>query len=133
VISGQVDAMFDQTNTALPQLSGGRIRAIALTTESPMAQFPGAAPLGQKLLPGFETATWYGIYAPKGTPREVVQKLHQAYAKALSDKAWTDKMAAQGIRLLPAEQYTPEALAQHTAAEVKRWQKVAADAKISLD
>ncbi len=133
VISGQVDAMFDQTNTALPQLAGERIRAIALTSEQPMAQFPGAAALGQKLLPGFEAATWYGIYAPRGTPRDVVQKVYQAYAKALADKDWTDRMAAQGIRLLPAAQYTPEALARHTAAEVERWRKVAADAKISLD
>jgi len=133
VISGQVDAMFDQTNTALPQLAGERIRAIALTSDKPMPQFPGAAALGQKLLPGFETATWYGIYAPKGTPRDVVQKVYQAYTKALADKAWTDRMAAQGIRLLPADQYAPEALARHTAAEVERWRKVAADAKISLD
>lgn len=133
VISGQVDAMFDQTNTALPQMAGERVRAIALTSDKPMAQFPGAVALGQKVLPGFEAATWYGIYAPKGTPRDMVQKVHQAYAKALADKAWTDKMAAQGIRLLAAEQYTPEALARHTAAEVERWRKVATDAKISLD
>ena len=133
VISGQVDAMFDQTNTALPQLAGERIRAIALTSDKPMPQFPGAAALGQKLLPGFETATWYGIYAPKGTPRDVVQKVYQAYTKALADKAWTDRMAAQGIRLLPADQYAPEALARHTAAEVERWRKVVNDAKIQLD
>jgi tripartite-type tricarboxylate transporter receptor subunit TctC len=73
------------------------------------------------------------LCAALGTPREVVQKVYQAYTKALADKAWTDKMAAQGIRLLPAEQYAPEALARHTAAEVERWRKVAADAKISLD
>lgn len=133
VISGQVDAMFDQTNTALPQLAGERVRAIALTSDKPMAQFPGVPAVGQKIIPGFETATWYGIYAPKGTPREAVQKVYQAYTKALADKAWTDKMAAQGIRLLPAEQYAPEALAKHTAAEVERWRKVAAEAKISLD
>lgn len=133
VISGQVDAMFDQTNTALPQLAGGRLKALALTSEAPMAQFPGVPALGQKTLPGFEAATWYGIYAPKGTPRDAVQKVYQAYTKALADKAWTDKMAAQGIRLLSAEQYAPEALAKHTAAEVERWRKVAAEAKISLD
>lgn len=133
VISGQVDAMFDQTNTALPQLAGGRLKALALTSEAPMAQFPGVPALSQKTLPGFEAATWYGIYAPKGTPRDAVQKVYQAYTKALADKAWTDKMAAQGIRLLSAEQYAPEALAKHTAAEVERWRKVAAEAKISLD
>jgi tripartite-type tricarboxylate transporter receptor subunit TctC len=133
LVAGQVDAMFDQTNTALPQLAGGRIAAVGLTSAAPMAQFPGVPPLGQKVVPGFETATWYGIYAPRGTPREAIQKVYQAYTKALADKAWTDKMASQGIRLLPAAEYAPEALAKHTASEVERWRKVAADAKISLD
>ncbi len=133
LIAGQVDAMFDQTNTALPQLAGGRINAIGLTSDKGMPQFPGTPALGEKTLPGFETATWYGIYAPKGTPKDVVQKVYQAYAKAMDDAAWKKKMADQGIRLLPDDQYTPEAFARHTAAEVETWRKVAADAKISLD
>lgn len=132
LIAGQVDAMFDQTNTALPQI-GTRLKAIALTSDEPMPQFPGVPTLGAATLPGFETATWYGIYAPKGTPREVVDKLNAAYLKALEDKAWTDKMAAQGIRLLPAADYAAGAFGQHTAAEVARWKKVAAESNISLD
>lgn len=133
LVAGQVDAMFDQTTTALPQLAGERVRAVALTSDKAMPQFPGVPPLGQKVIPGFETATWYGIYAPKGTPREAIQKVYQAYTQALADKAWTDRMASQGIRMLPAEQYAPEALARYTAAEVERWRKVASEAKISLD
>jgi len=54
-----------------------------------MAQFPNVPPLGDKTLPGFEAATWYGLYAPKGTTKEVIQKMHQAYLKAMTDKAWT--------------------------------------------
>lgn len=133
LIAGQVDAMFDQTNTALPQIQGGRVVAIGLTSADPIAQFPNVAPLGAKTLPGFEAATWYGLYAPKGTPKEVISKLHQAYLKALSDKAWTQKMAELGIHLLPEAQYAPEALAKHTATEVATWRKVAADAKITID
>lgn len=134
LIGGQVDAMFDQSNTALPQVQGGRLRAIALTSLEPMPQqYPGVAPLAQKALPGFEAATWYGLYAPKGTSSDIVQKMHQAYLKALADKAWTDRMASQGIQLLPQAQYAPDAFAQFTAAEIQRWQKVVADAKIQLD
>ena len=59
--------------------------------------------------------------------------MHQAYLKAMSDKAWTQKMAEQGIRLLPDAQYAPEAFGKHTAAEVEKWRKVAADAKITVD
>jgi tripartite-type tricarboxylate transporter receptor subunit TctC len=134
LVGGQVDAMFDQSNTALPQVAGGRLRAIALTSVTPMPQqYPNVAPLADKTLPGFEAATWYGLYAPKGTPKEVVQKMHQAYLKALGDKDWLKRMASQGIHLLPESQYAPEALAKHTAAEVERWRKVTADAKIQID
>jgi tripartite-type tricarboxylate transporter receptor subunit TctC len=133
LIGGQVDAMFDQTNTGLPQVQGGRIRAIAITSTQPMAQFPKVPPLADKTLPGFEAATWYGLYAPKGTPKDVIGKMHQAYLKTLTDKAWTQKMSELGVRLLPDAQYAPDAFGKHTAAEVEKWRKVAADAKISLD
>jgi tripartite-type tricarboxylate transporter receptor subunit TctC len=134
LVGGQVDAMFDQSNTALPQVVGGRLNAIALTSLTAMPQqFPGVAPLADKTLPGFEAATWYGLYAPKGVPKDVVTRLHQAYVKALADKDWTQRMAAQGIHLLPEAQYAPDAFARHTAAEVDKWRKVATDAKIQLD
>jgi len=133
LIAGQVDAMFDQTNTALPQIAGGRITPLALTSTQPMAQFPGVVPLDDGALPGFEAATWYGLYAPKGTPREVIQKVYQAYLKAMADKAWTQKMASLGIQLLPEAQYAPEAFGKHTAAEVEKWRKVASEAHITID
>lgn len=134
LMGGQVDAMFDQSNTALPQVQGGRLRAIALTSLTPMhQQFPGVAPLAEKVLPGFEAATWYGLYAPAGTPKDIVQKMHQAYMKALSDKAWTTKMGSLGIHLLSDAQYGPDAFAKHTASEVEKWRKVVTDAKISID
>ncbi len=134
LVGGQVEAMFDQSNTALPQVTGGRLNAIALTSLTPMPQqYPNVAPLAEKTLPGFEAATWYGLYAPKGVPKDVVQKLHQAYLKALADKPWTARMVAQGIHLLPEAQYAPDAFAKHTAAEVDKWRKVATDAKIQID
>lgn len=133
LISGQVDAMFDQTNTALPQVSGGRVRAIAVTSTQPLPQFPGVPALAEKTLPGFDAATWYGLYAPKGTPRDALAKLHQAYVKALSDTAWTRRMTEQGIRLLPENQYSGAEFSRHTAAEVDKWRKVATDARITIE
>jgi len=134
LIAGQVDAMFDQSNTALPQVSGGRVNAIALTSVTPMPQqYPNVPPLAEKVLPGFEAATWYGLYAPKGTPKDVIAKLHQAYLKAMADKDWQKKMSDQGIHLLPEAQYAPEALGKHTAAEVEKWRKVVTEAKIEIE
>ena len=131
LIAGQVDAMFDQTNTALPQVQGGRVRAIALTSAQALPQFPGVATLASKDLPGFEAATWYGLYAPKGTPKDVIAKLHQAYLKALADKAWTQRMSEQGIQLLPESQYGPESCGPPTAAAVERWRTLAPAAKVT--
>ena len=134
LIAGQVDAMFDQSTTALPQVSGGRVNAIALTSVTPMPQqYPNVPPLAEKVLPGFEAATWYGLYAPKGTPKDVIAKLHQAYLKAMADKDWQKKMSDQGIHLLPEAQYAPEALGKHTAAEVEKWRKVVTEAKIEIE
>lgn len=133
LIAGQVDAMFDQTTTALPQVAGGRLLPLALTSTTVMSQFPGVAPLAEKAVPGFDVATWYGLYAPKGTPKDILAKMHQAYLKALGDKAWVQRMTDQGIRMLPEAQYAPEALAKHTAAEIEVWRKVAADSKITIE
>jgi len=133
LIAGQVDAMFDQTNTALPQVTGGRVVPLALTSTQRMAQFPNVATLSEGALPGFEAATWYGLYAPRGTPKEVIQKVHLAYLTALGDKAWSKKMADLGIQMLPEAQYAPVAFGKHTVAEVDKWRKVATEANIAVD
>ncbi|ANN72093.1 Bug family tripartite tricarboxylate transporter substrate binding protein [Bordetella bronchialis] len=130
LMGGQVDAMFDQTNTALPQTRGGKIRALALTSASPMAQFPGVPTVAESAVPGFEASTWYGLYAPKGTPRQVIDTLYAAWQHALKDQDFTGKMTEQGIQLLDAGQYAPAAFQSFTAEEVKRWAGVIEQAHI---
>jgi tripartite-type tricarboxylate transporter receptor subunit TctC len=132
LMGGQVDAMFDQTNTALPQVKGGKVHALGLTSAERMAQFPDVPTMTESAVPGFEVATWYGLYAPKGTPREVIDTLYDAYKKAMANKAFTQSMADQGIRLLPDAEYAPDAFQAFTAEEGKRWAKVIKDAGISL-
>jgi tripartite-type tricarboxylate transporter receptor subunit TctC len=114
VIGGQVDGMFDQTNTALPQLKD-------------------VPTLSETVIPGFEASTWYGIYAPKGTPKDILDKMQNAYLQVMKDKDYTGKMAAQAIQMLPASDYTGAALAKHTESEVARWRAVAARSGLSLD
>lgn len=133
VIGGQVDGMFDQTNTALPQITESKIRALAVTSAARVPQLKDVPTLAETVLPGFEAATWYGIYAPRGTPQAVVDKMQQAYLKAMGDKDFTAKMTAQAIQMLPPEQYTASALGKHTASEVARWKVLAAKANITLD
>lgn len=133
VIGGQVDGIFDQTNTALPQIKEGKVRSLAVTSTVRLPQLKDVPTLSETVLPDFEASTWYGIYAPKGTPQPVLNKVQQAYLKVMTDKSFTDKMAEQAIQLLPTEQYTGAALGKHTEAEVARWKSVAAKTHISLD
>lgn len=133
VIGGQVDAMFDQTNTALPQITESKVRALAVTSATRVNQLKDVPTLAETVAPGFEAATWYGIYAPKGTPQPVVDKVQAAYLKVMNDKAFTDKLSAQAIQMLPADKYTASALGKHTDAEVARWKSLAAKANITLD
>ncbi len=132
LMGNQVDAMFDQTNTALPQTQGGKVRALGLTSADRMPQFPNVPTMAEKSIPNFQVSTWYGLYAPKGTPDKVVQTMYQAWQKALADATFTGKMVEQGIKLLPADQYAPAAFQQFTADEGKRWAQVIKQAGITL-
>lgn len=133
VIGGQVDGIFDQTNTALPQIKEGKVRALAVTSKVRLPQLKNIPTLNETVVPGFEASTWYGIYAPKGTPKAVIDKVQNAYLKVMTDKAFTGKMTEQAIQMLPPEQYTGVALAKHTEAEVTRWRFVAAKSGLTLD
>lgn len=130
IMGGQVHGMFDQSNSALPHVRGQRVNAVAITSRQRLPQYPDVPTMEEAGLPGFEAATWYGIYAPKGTPRAIVDKIHAQFVGAMQDAAFTAKLAEEGYQLLPAEITTPDALAAHTKAEVVRWKKVIADAKI---
>ncbi|MWL89425.1 MULTISPECIES: tripartite tricarboxylate transporter substrate binding protein BugD [unclassified Cupriavidus] len=133
VIGGQVDGMFDQTNTALPQITEAKVRPLAVTSATRVSQLKDVPTLAETVVPGFEAATWYGIYAPKGTPQPVIDKVQAAYLKVMNDKAFTDRLSAQAIQMLPADKYTASALGKHTETEVARWKVLAAKANISLD
>ncbi|MFC5523908.1 tripartite tricarboxylate transporter substrate-binding protein [Polaromonas jejuensis] len=133
VIGGQVDGMFDQTNTAMPHITSGKVRALAVTSKVRLPQFKNVPTLNETVLPGFEASTWYGIYAPRGTPKAALDKVQNAYLRAMKDTGFTGKMAEQAIQMLPPEQYTGAALARHTENEVARWRAVAAKSNLALD
>ncbi|GAB1577694.1 tripartite tricarboxylate transporter substrate binding protein BugD [Bordetella petrii] len=131
LMGGQIDAMLDQTNVSLPQVQGGRLKALALTSQSEMSLFPGVPTLAGGELPGFLASTWYGIYAPTGTPQPAIDALRDAYMKALADPSFTDGLRQNGIDVLPAAQTGPDALRDFTASEQQKWQRVIRDAGIA--
>jgi tripartite-type tricarboxylate transporter receptor subunit TctC len=133
LMGGQVDAMFDQTNTALPQTNGGKIKALGLTSAERMPQFPDVETMKEGAIPNFQVSTWYGLYAPKGAPKEAIDTLFAAYERIMKDGDFTGKMVSQGILLLSDQDYSPAVFQQYTADEGKRWKEVIQQAGIKLE
>jgi tripartite-type tricarboxylate transporter receptor subunit TctC len=124
IVGGRVDCMFDQSNTALPQVKGKAVAAFAVTSPQRIPQMPDVPTLDEAGLSGFEAATWYGIYAPRGTPPDAIRWLVARFNEAMADADFTGKLVEQGYVLIPAAERGPQALAAHTRREVQRWKQV---------
>ncbi|HEX2830838.1 MAG TPA: tripartite tricarboxylate transporter substrate binding protein [Burkholderiales bacterium] len=105
LIAGQVDVMFANIVGALPQVKAGRLRAIAVSSAKPSAAAPGVAPIAQAY-PGFDMTAWMGIFAPAGTPKELVAAIHRDLASVLVLPETRQRLAQQGADVIaqgPAE------------------------------
>lgn len=130
IMGGRVDCLFDQSNTAMPQVKSGKVRGVVTTASKRLAQMPEIPTLAESELPGFQAATWYGIFAPKGTPHEAIQWAFDRFKDAMSDGAFTKKLVDAGYVMIPAADQRPEALAAFNRQQVELWKKVIADAGI---
>lgn len=123
LVGGQADLMFDNLPSALPFIKSGKLVALGLTSSKPSPALPGVAPIattgGQ--LANFEASSWFGMLAPAGTPKEIVDKLQQEIAKSLSSPAVKEKLIGQGADPVGN---TPEQFAAHIQAETAKWAKV---------
>jgi tripartite-type tricarboxylate transporter receptor subunit TctC len=133
ILGGHIQGMFDQSNTALPQVKAQSVVPLAVTSRHRLTQMPEVPTLDESGLAGFEAATWYGIYAPKGTPRSATERMYVQFVEAMQDKTFTDRLIEDGYELLDPSATTGMALAAHTMAEVERWKKVVSDARIPLN
>jgi len=130
ILGGRIDCMFDQSNTALPQVRAGKVAALAVTSRERIPQLPDVPTLQESGLPGFEAATWYGIYAPRGTSPEAIKWMVDRFQDAMKDREFTASLVQQGYVMIPAAERGPDALASQTKREVERWRKVIAEAHI---
>lgn len=119
VSAGQVTFMFDQMTAALPLLQSGKLKLLAVTTGKRIALSPNTPTMIESGVPGFEMSSWQAVYAPKGTPKAVVHRLHAEIAKALKMPDVQAKLGGQlGMDLVGG---TPEELAALMAREIPRW------------
>jgi tripartite-type tricarboxylate transporter receptor subunit TctC len=121
MIAGQIDIMFDTSANSLPQVRSGNVKAFAVTSRARLAAAPDIPTVDEAGLPGFHISNWRGLWAPKGTPRDVIAKLNAAARSALADPTVRKRLGDLGQELFPPEQLTPEALATFQAAEIEKW------------
>jgi tripartite-type tricarboxylate transporter receptor subunit TctC len=121
LISGQVDLLLVQGAVALPQVRAGTIKALAELSPERSASMPDIPSAGESGVAGLYIAGWFGFYAPKGTPPEVIAKLNAATVKALADPAVKARFAQLGLDVAARDQQTPEGLAAFQNAEMDKW------------
>ena len=121
LVGGQVQIMFDNLPSALPQIKGGRLRAIAVTSLKRAPVLSDIPTISESGLPGFEASSWFGVLAPAGTPAPIVAKLNAEVNKWLQSADAREKLLAQGAE---AAGGSPEQFAAHIRAESDKWAKV---------
>jgi tripartite-type tricarboxylate transporter receptor subunit TctC len=121
LISGQVDLLVVQGAVALPQVRAGKIKALANLSPQRSASMPEIPTADETGVPGLYMSGWFGFFAPKGTPKEVIAKLNAATVEALADPAVQKRFMELGLDVAPREQQTPEGLAAFQKAEIDKW------------
>ena len=130
LIGGQVDVMFDNISNVLPLVKSGQLRAIAVTTPTPSAHVPGVPTVAESGVPGYEVGVWFGIAAPAGTPKPIVDKLNAEIVGILNMPDVKEKFAAQGVDVIAS---TPEQFASFVQDQIPKWAKVVHDAGIKAE
>ncbi|HEY8070268.1 MAG TPA: tripartite tricarboxylate transporter substrate binding protein [Burkholderiales bacterium] len=130
LVGGQVTMAFETSLTIAPHVKSGKLRALAVASENRIGIFPEVPTLAQAGYPGILSENWYGLYAPAGTPRDILARVYATLAKALTDADTRQKLAAQGAE---TRHLTPEQSAAFVHAEIAKWAKVARESGARID
>jgi tripartite-type tricarboxylate transporter receptor subunit TctC len=133
LLGGQVDFMCDQTTNTTSQIKAGKIKVYGVTTEKRVPSLPDVPTMDEAGLKGFEVAVWHAFYAPKGTPKPVIDKLTEALQEALTDATVKQRFADLGTEPVAADRATPEALRKHLKAEIDKWGPIIKKAGVYAD
>ncbi len=118
---GHVDVLCDQTTQTIPHIKAKRIKLYASATRKRIAALPDTPTLDELGLKGFEVTVWHGVYAPKGTPKEAIDKFGAALRAALKDPLVKTRLTELGVQWVPESKQTPAGLRDWLAAEIGRW------------
>lgn len=127
LLGNEINTFMSTFASALPHVKSGRLRALAVTTRKRAGPLPDVPTVEESGVPGFEYATWYGVLAPAGTPKPIVDRLNKAIVGVLSTPAMKERYANQGVAAIPT---TAAEFSRHFKTETDKWAKVVRDAKI---
>jgi tripartite-type tricarboxylate transporter receptor subunit TctC len=130
LIGGNVQLVFSTVSTAVGSLKAGKIRPLAMTGNQRFELMPEIPTMSEAGLKGFEVSNWYGLFAPAGTPKEIIARLHDEAAKALAASDVKQRLLESGIVTTTS---SPEQFTAYIQAETRKWAKVIHDAHIKLD
>jgi tripartite-type tricarboxylate transporter receptor subunit TctC len=121
LLGGQVDVLCDQTTQTIPQIKAGNVKLYGVTTKNRIKSLPNAPTLQEQGLKDFEVVVWHGIYAPKGTPKPVIDRMNAAVRAALKDPDVMKRMDDLGAEIVPDSKLSPEGLQTWLKSEIDKW------------
>jgi tripartite-type tricarboxylate transporter receptor subunit TctC len=133
LIAGQIDILFDQAANGLPQVTAKTVRAYAVTAKNALPAAPDIPTVDAAGLPGLYMAVWHGLWAPKGTPADVVTRLNAAAVDALADANVRSRLADLGQDFPALDQQSPQALGAFQKAEIEKWWPIIKAANIKAE
>lgn len=129
LVAGQVQLTFNTLPPLVGFIEAGKVRALAVTSKDRSMLLPDVPTIAEAGVPGYDVRTWYGIFAPAGTPEPIVNKLNAAFVAILSKDDMKKKLAGQGYEVATS---TPEEFAQMVRDDVEKWKKVAKEAGVKI-
>jgi tripartite-type tricarboxylate transporter receptor subunit TctC len=121
MLSGHIDMMFDAATDALPQMMAGKVKAYAVTARTRLAAAPSVPTSDEAGVVGLHIALWNGLWAPRGTPKPVIEKINAAVVAALSNDKLRTRIEGLGMEISPRNEQNPTALAGFQKAEIAKW------------
>ncbi|MBA2961456.1 MULTISPECIES: tripartite tricarboxylate transporter substrate-binding protein [Ramlibacter] len=133
LLGGQVDLLCDQTTQTVPLIKDGRLKVYGVTTPKRLDALPNVPTLDEQGLKGFDVKVWHGLYAPKGTPQPVIDKLNAALRFAMQDPDVKRRLGELSSDIVRMEKITPAGLRTHLEAEIAKWTPVIRKAGVYAD
>jgi tripartite-type tricarboxylate transporter receptor subunit TctC len=133
LLAGHIDMMIVASTIALPYVKEGSVKAYAIMDKSRLAEASDIPTVDEAGVPGLYFSSWHGLWAPKSTPREVIERLNSAVQEALADPLVVKRLLDLGQEVFPRDQLTPEMLRAHQKAEIEKWWPIIKAANVNVE